>query len=240
MKKILLISALLGLIFHTGSIAQTFETQNGDTSFVSWNGGSVLKVYNRIKSTGNAPVTLRWRVLNPSSAVASGWNLGGIYDNNGSHSLDNGWKEINVSPGNNWDPAAHDFHVRFEDMSTAPNGTSVFQIQVQDAANPNSQKTLTFIASKSAAGVSSLSRSDDDVVVYPNPARGFVNVHFSPDAGVKNIALYNLIGKPVMVYRVQGNSSARLELESVPSGVYFLRLLDTQGRVMATRRFTHQ
>ena len=47
-----------------------------------------------------------------------------------------------------------------------------------------------------------------------------------------------MIGKPVMVYRVTGNS-AKLNIESLPSGVYFVRMADAQGKV-TTRKFTHQ
>lgn len=244
MKKILLLSAFLGLTLHTAVTAQTFEAQMGDTSILGWANGSTFKIYNRLRSTSSTPVTLRWRVLNPASAVPSGWTLTGVCDNLGCRSaattLDNTWKESGMYDNSNFSPLTNDFHIQYDDMTTAPNATSVFQIQVQDVANNSSQKTLTFIASKGTAGVVKITRSEDEVVLYPNPARGAINVLFSADAGVKNIALYNLIGKPVMVYRVQGASSAKLELETVPSGVYFIRLLDAQGHVVATRRFTHQ
>jgi hypothetical protein len=62
---------------------------------------------------------------------------------------------------------------------------------------------------------------------------------FNEAAGIRNIAVYNLIGKPVMVYKVTDNNSAKLNIGSIPSGVYFLRLFDGQGRVTAIRKFTH-
>lgn len=243
MKKILLLSALLGFLFNTAATAQTFTAENGDTSMVIYSSGNSLKVFNRLKSASSSPVTLRWRVTNPSTALASGWTLTGLCDNIQCHSasttLDNNWKTT-FQYGSTYDPLLNDFHIEFENMTAAPAGTSVFQVQVQDVNNTSSQKNLTFIATKNAAGVVTITRSSDDVVVYPNPARDFVNVLFDGNAGVKNIALYNLIGKPVMVYRVQGANSARLGLDNVASGVYFMRLLNAQGNVIATRRFTHQ
>lgn len=243
MKKILLLSALLGFLFNTAVTAQTFMAENGDTSMVVYSSGNSLKVFNRLKSTSSSPVTVRWRVTNAPTALASGWTLTGLCDNIQCHSasttLDNTWKTT-FQYGNTYDPLLNDFHIEFENMAAAPAGTSVFQVQVQDNSNFSIQKNLTFIATKNAAGVVSVTRSSDDVVVYPNPARDFVNVLFDGSAGVKNIALYNLIGKPVMVYRVQGTNSAKLELDNVASGVYFMRLMNAQGNVIATRRFTHQ
>jgi len=244
MKKILILLGLIAAGAGGAVQAQTFETQAGDTSISIWSSGNSLKVYNRVRSTSSTPVTIQWRVTNPTTAVPSGWDLVGVCDNlscrSTSVSLDNTWKSSGAYPGGNYDPTLSDFHVELGSMNAAPNGTAVFQIAMRDAANTSIQRNLTFIATKSAAGVVSISRSEDDVVLYPNPARGSVNVLFPAGADVRNIALYNLIGKPVMVYRPASSSSANLDLSGVPAGVYFVRLLDGQGHVVATRRFTHQ
>ncbi|HXS36451.1 MAG TPA: T9SS type A sorting domain-containing protein [Flavipsychrobacter sp.] len=95
------------------------------------------------------------------------------------------------------------------------------------------------IASDDNAGSSSIFKINDDVVLYPNPAKDQLNVVFNEDANIKNIAIYNLIGKMQNVYRVNGNN-AGLDISALPSGVYFIRFIDNQGSVIATRRFTHE
>lgn len=250
MKKTLLLSAVFGFALHTASNAQTFEAQAGDTARAEYFSGSSLKVLNRLRSTGSSSVRVQWKVVN--SMLGTNWSLVGLCDNitcyPAATTLNSSWKttdtiDNNFSNSNTGaiNPDENDFHVEFDNMTNVANGTSsMLRVQVQDVANASSEKFLTFIATKGTTGVVTVTRSEDNVVLYPNPARDYVNVLFSPESGVKNIALYNLIGKPVMVYRVQGSNSAKLELDNVASGVYFMRLMNAQGNVIATRRFTHQ
>ena len=240
MKKTLLLSALVGLFSYSDSTAQTFEFQRGDTAMEVYTSGSNMYVYNRPRATSSAGVTLEWKMT--FDGIPASWTLTGVCDNiscrSSAESRNSSWK-----PTMQYDDSysANDFHLAYEDMAAVPNNTSaVAQITVRDVASTSSQKVVTFIASKSATGVVNVTRSDDEVVLYPNPAREHINVLFNANAGVKNIALYNLIGKPVMVYRIQDNNSAKLDLNNVASGVYFMRLLNAQGNVVATRRFTRQ
>ena len=99
-------------------------------------------------------------------------------------------------------------------------------------------KTETFIVNKWPTSVPVVT-NDDDITIYPNPAREELNVVYSNTADVKNIAVYNIIGKVMNVYRVSGNS-ANLNLRNVPAGIYFVRLLNANGGVVATRKFTRQ
>ena len=243
MKKTLLLSALVGLLSFSISTAQTFQAQEGDTSILGYNtSNSTMFVYNRLRSTGANPVTLEWRMTLDN--IAPSWTLTGFCDNiscrSASASRDASWKTTDPYTSN-YNSASNDFHIAYENMAAAANNsTSVVQIAVRDTANRNVVKTYTFIATKGTTGLVNVTRTDDEVVLYPNPARDHINVLFNGTAGVKNIALYNLIGKPVMVYRVQDNNSAKLDLNNVASGVYFMRLMNAQGTVVATRRFTRQ
>jgi hypothetical protein len=133
---------------------------------------------------------------------------------------------------------AGDFHALFIGDNAPNNSSAWIKVLAADTVN-NYSKTLTFIATKGPLGVVNIAKYDDDVILYPNPAKGSVNLVFDPSMGVKNIAIYNLIGKAVSVYKVVGNS-AKLELDEIPSGIYFVRLINSQGKIVATRKFTHQ
>ncbi len=85
-----------------------------------------------------------------------------------------------------------------------------------------------------------LSRVADEIVIYPNPAHDEVNIVYGADAGVKTIAIYNLIGKVVSVFKPIDNSSANLSIDNLPMGIYFVRLVNAQGAVVAARKFTRQ
>lgn len=226
--------------------AQSFSVQNGDTATQMWDGMSTeLPVYNRIKSNSSTPVTLRWRIT--SHYFAPGWTWDGLcdnfncYDDNGNPTvLGGGTFETQAYTNAGYQGSANDFHTIFASLPAAANNSASWvRVVVKDKADTvGSQRTLTFIGMKTTTKVSNMV-SDDEVVVYPNPARDAVNVIFGENAGVRAVGVYNLIGKAVKMYRTSGNS-AKIELNEVPAGLYLLRLMNGDGQVIATRKFNHQ
>lgn len=240
MKKILLF--LLTLFAFTSAEAQrTFESERGDTSYTTYNysqGGTEVKAYNRLRVLpGFSARSLEWRYVQNSLSLPSGWSFDGFCDNN-----------LCYTPGyvsqGNWVPPTNpsadtfmDFHLVLGNVVT--NGTAMIRIEVRDPQVSNSNRTYTFIVSKNPQGITTSVRSEENIKVYPNPARESVNVVFNTDNNVKTISVYNLLGQPISAFHVVGNS-ANLPLGDTPAGVYFLRMYDAQGRIVATRRFTRQ
>lgn len=237
MKKFLLtISCLLTLFAGQKASAQSFTLEGGDT--VKANGTGAIHIDNLIKNNTASSLTLSWIVTN--SSVPTGWEFDGMCDNNTCYTS---LSYITSNPQTTAAIAAgakiSQFYASF-DATNASNGSTAFiTAKITDPASPNNPKYATFIATKSATGVVSVIKSDDEVTLYPNPARNNLNVVFNENAGVKTIAVYNLIGKPVSTFRVSG-ASAQLDISDIPSGVYFIRLMDAQNRVLATRKFTRQ
>ena len=74
-----------------------------------------------------------------------------------------------------------------------------------------------------------------DLSVVPNPASGTVKVEWSlPAMSAANVSLYDVTGKQVCSSLGLRTSSFRLDLRSLPSGVYLLRLESDCGS--ATRK----
>lgn len=249
MKKLLLI-LLGGLLLTIQSQAQTYLTEHSDSVTSYWTGGpDPMEVHNNIKSASGSPIKVRWRLL--SSYFAPGWSLSGFCDNNvcygsagvlaGTPFVSNNYYNTSYSTSTATD--VHTFDAQFTGMAAAANGSVAWvRLIIKDEADTTiiaNHRTLTFIGVKNATGVSSVSVSDDNVVVFPNPAREAVNVIFDENSGVRSVGVYSLIGRVVKIYKTAGNS-ARVELNEVPAGVYFLRLMNAQGQVVATRRFNHQ
>jgi len=104
-----------------------------------------------------------------------------------------------------------------------------------------SADTVTFVICQPVtSGVTNIGNTESNVTLYPNPARDELNLVYDANADVKNIAVYNIIGKIMAVYKVSSNSSANLNLENIPSGFYFVRLANSFGEVVATKKFTKQ
>ncbi len=215
---------------------QSFLTQRSDTVFANYSGPGEIKVENNLKSAATSDVTLRWTIV--AHDLPANWSLTGICDNNLCYTPDNttlnNYSETSNPYSTNWGV----FYVAFNGDNAATGSAAWVQMNVSDPTSLYS-RTLTFVATKYPTSIGNVKRAEDEVTLYPNPARNNVNVVFDASLGVKNVAIYNLIGKAVKIYKVSGNS-AKLDINDIPSGIYFVRLINGQGQIVATRKFTHQ
>ena len=231
MKKILL-SVLSCLSIATLSFAQSFTTIYGDTASVA--GGGDIKVINSVINTSSSTSTYEWKITN--NDFPTGWNFGGMCDNNLCYYNISGTTRTS-NPVDAGDTMYH--YVDFKDEGAAMGSSAFVTSTISVAGAPLSAKDITFIATKTTSSTITITRSEDNIVVFPNPAKSSVNVIYDANLGVKNIGIYNLIGKMVSVYKVS-STSAKLDVEDLPSGIYFVRLYNSQGKVVGTRKFTHQ
>lgn len=68
--------------------------------------------------------------------------------------------------------------------------------------------------------------SDISYSLYPNPAEGFLNIELrNEQAGIKEIEVYTIQGERLLIDRFQNGRIHRLNLQSLKSGVYLIRLL---------------
>lgn len=235
MKKILL-SAITCLSIATLSFGQNFTVLYGDTAR-SVMTGSTVQVHNYIINNSSAPATYEWKFVD--NDFPTGWEFNGLCDNNLCYTSINSTTNTTFPVGPN--DTMH-YYTTFDDDGTGTivNGSSAWvRAALHESGDMLNTKILTFIATKGTTSAITVTKSEDNIVVFPNPAKSSVNVIYNADMGVKNIGIYNLIGKMVSVYKV-GNTSAKLDVENLPSGIYFIRLFNAQGKVVGTRKFTCQ
>jgi hypothetical protein len=235
MKKFLL--ALLSLGSAAAVNAQSFTTQ-ADTIYATVTGGVDANIYNKITNNTSAPFPVNWKYV--SDNLPSNWKTSpsvfGVCDNYNCYNNNLVFSGA-VHTSNNYNPGVSgDFHLQLNIAGSASSGSYYLTLNLDGGG---SSKNITFVLNKFPTAINNVSAKNTEVSLYPNPAHGTLNVNFDDDAGVKNIAVYNLIGKEVANYKVNG-SSAQLDIDNIPAGIYLLRLLDAQGHVLATRKFTHQ
>lgn len=252
MKNVILSLAIASVLLNGSAASAQILTQSGvrDTVTGCYTGGSEVTVYNPIKSASANNVVLRWNVIPGTAKFDPGWDVtySGVCDNyncySGPATIVNGSQWVsNTYDNTGFTGLAHDFHVIFavNTSGTLPalGSSASVRVNAYDTVGKTT-RTLTFIGQICATGINTIS-SSDDVVLFPNPAREAINVIYDEKAGVKTIAVYNLIGKLMgPVYKPSSNGSAKIDLDEMPTGIYFLRLMNNQGKVVATRRFTRQ
>ncbi len=238
MKSLLII--LLGAtisLFGAQASAQSM-TPAHDTIWTTAPSGSIT-ITNNIAITTTTPFTIDWKVVE-TNFPADWQSIFQACDNNSCYPLPT---LLPISAGRTKTSAEYfngpgAFSIGADFASVTSYGT--YYVRFKFMSNATTDTTVeTFIFNRTTTGVSSLIKSTDDVVIYPNPANNELNVVYDANADVKNIAVYNIIGKVMTVYKVTGES-ANLNLEAIPSGIYFVRLLNSHGAVVATRKFTKQ
>ena len=236
MKKVLLfVFGFIGVFAAENAAAQSF-TLADDTVRLTMDNMNTAEPHTELTNTSSNTVSYEWKIK--STDFPDSWKNFGICDNQNCYMYNTSSDFSRVTESN---PVAGGGKFSFKmqmDGSTVPAGVHYVTTSIWEKGNTATSQDVTFILGKCGTSVGTV-KGADDVTIYPNPAKNDINVLFSPNAGIKNIAVYNLIGKVVSVYKVQGNS-AKLDLQSTPPGIYFMRLVDTQGRVVATRKFTHQ
>lgn len=239
MKKIVLgLITLLTISFANKANAQFTFAKDTVTGYASDAG---LVLHNDVTNTGSSSLRLAWRIIsnNLPGAPSKWYTSFGLCDNYTCYTSGKLSGGVDTT-----DPITAsglgDFHIQYADLSGVTTyGPYYITVELKQVGSmPLISDTITFAVNKFPTSVNNVSRNND-IIMYPNPAHDDLNVVFDRDMDVKNIAVYNLIGKAVSVYRVTGNS-AKLDISNIPSGIYFMKMSDSHGRILATRKFTHQ
>jgi len=237
MKKILLFVLGIGSLLNVNTAsAQAFTTQY-DTTFTTLAPDVSTIIYNKINNTQDTNITIKWVVI--STDFPSDWMPNtGLCDINlcySSAAIWSGTSGTTYTPS--YAPGVGDFHMAITLPSSASNGTHYMTVSLRNQAAGES-KTETYVINKWPTAVPTVNGSDD-ISLYPNPATNNLNILYNENTGIKVAVVYNMIGKAMVVNKVSGNS-ASINIESVPSGIYLIRLFNADGNVVATRKFTKQ
>jgi len=233
MKRIIV---FIGLCLATAQgFAQGFTVAH-DTTYASVNG--TADVHNGITNSSNlSSLNITWLgTLYPST----GWSVSGICDLVNGSSQGNcynwpvGQTALTIPPG-----LSADFKVSFknDDVTPAPVG-SVCYFSILISTTGSANKTIWYKVTKDPLGVNTFSRVNDAIVIFPNPARDIVNVSIDPSLGAKTILISNLIGRTIGSYNVSAGVQ-KIDMDNAPTGMYFLRVFDNQGKLLETKKFTH-
>lgn len=234
MKRIII---FIGLCLATAQGFAQGYTVAHDTTYASVNG--TADVHNGITNSSNlSSLNITWQAtLYPSN----GWGVTGICDivngsqNGNCYNWPVGQTPLIIPPG-----LSADFKVSFKNDSTnnpAPVG-SVCYFSILITSSGSANKTIWYKVTKDPLGVNTFSRVNDAIVIFPNPARDVVNVSIDPSLGAKTILISNLIGRTIGSYNVSAGVQ-KIDMDNVPTGMYFLRVFDNQGKLLETKKFTH-
>lgn len=233
MKKFVTLLALATSLIGARANAQSFSCTAGDTVYVNTTG--TYTAYNNINNTSGAGIIIQWKMI--ANTLPADWFATlGICDNATCLTGSDIWPTIQRE-SLTYSPGLGDFHILGDLSGTSGVGPYYVRIRMNNKAVPTDTAIQTYIIGKGTANVPTV--KTNDIALYPNPATSSVNVVYDAAADIKTLAIYSIIGKQVSVYRSTGNS-ANLNIENLPDGIYFVRLMNSHGDVVATKKFTKQ
>jgi Secretion system C-terminal sorting domain len=80
---------------------------------------------------------------------------------------------------------------------------------------------------------SALSVSKSAISIFPNPTTDYVAVNDDSDR-VNKLEFYNLTGRQMKAFAV--TRGEKYSISELPDGVYFVRLIDKNNRIVITQR----
>lgn len=218
-------------VFFAGSVsAQTFHLDK-DTVKAYVSGSE--QIHNDISNTHTDSIKLTWQVVyhNVNATMVAGI---GICDNQ------NCYQNVIGMPGTlkttKYIHAGEkgSFDAQFDAMIVPAGGPYYITIEFK---NGTETKYGTYEFYKWPTGIATANKTDD-IMLYPNPAKNDLNI-FSGSLDVKTAVITTTIGQVAASYQLTGSRS-NINIESLPSGTYFIKLLDAQNNVKAIRKIVHE
>lgn len=74
----------------------------------------------------------------------------------------------------------------------------------------------------------------EDITIYPNPTTDFIR--FTDDEAIAQVSIHNIVGKEVM--SMSHTSGKRYDVSNLKSGMYLVRLLDNNSKVLKSLRLS--
>jgi len=223
MKKTLLITYFTFMI--TVVLSQTGFTvypASASMDITDPNQGEYVS-HGYVVNTSDAEITLRWikQVQSKPNAAAAA-----ICDNVLCYDPSVHESEFSIAKG---DSANFDFHY----YPNGAAGPAVYRVLVEEAGNKSNKADVTFTMNEiktSAFGMIGM----EEVRVYPNPATEY----FSVDGvdHLKEVIVYNLVGQEVK--RFKASLKAKYDVSELIRGLYLVRLVDKQEKVIKTVRLS--
>lgn len=223
MKKILLLAfALFSIVLVQAQSQYNMQPVPSSSNFTADDFDTHADAV--LEYSGNSPVVLRWNITNvnmpkewvPYTCLGANCYIPGQMT--GLHT---------IQPNENMPVQAH----------ILPNGTCLngsYDITLTDTVTNIQVASGTF---NFLCGVSSVNNPVGSIkagTIYPNPAITWFSVGDVSNAG--RVELFNIIGKQVAQFVYQ--SSGRYDISSLPGGMYLVRILDNNGKLITTKRMS--
>lgn len=261
MRKKILFTLLAALIGFNYAQAQDFEflydnpthdTTVGISPYVPGSNTThdYVEVRQYITNISTHPYTVSWNYidvdttvnLDNKDSILDHWFVTGICDNINCRGEFGPWYFGNAETSAQVDPDGNMMiEIRVYVPNSSPDTTRTFKVQLKTF---NQTDTAVFVITKDGnTGISALRLDDNRVSLYPNPlpAGQDLNIYVDKSLNATEAVIYSIIGQKQMVLPLnKSNEVHSLNTGKLPAGMYFVKVTDKSGNVIASRKFAKQ
>lgn len=108
----------------------------------------------------------------------------------------------------------------------ATNGNYIVVLQLSSSCGFRSDSVSTHIV-----GINQLNVGNDEMTVYPNPARSTATILNKGDMKMEKIQVYNVMGQVVYSDKADSRDKHTLQLDGLASGIYTIEIFTDKGTV---------
>lgn len=119
-----------------------------------------------------------------------------------------------------------------------PFGTATIDLVLKNADSGEVEDMLTYTITIDE-WVTSVEVLRKEINIYPNPVTSSLNIDFVNYENVSSVEIYNLVGRQIDVVEVLNtNETFTYNAYDLNEGMYLVHLLDNNGHVVGTKRFS--
>lgn len=242
-KKVLTTAFITGLAFasqaqdYTAFANPVDSTTNGTpVKTPEMEGYPYIELANHLTNITSSPLTVNWKIV--SVSIPGDWKVVGLCDNNTCYSDDailNGTSTppptSPIAPGGN-----SLFDLRVYAPITGANGTGTVKVRTYTLSQVD---TLVFIVNKTPTGISAIQLDDKRVSLYPNPATSMLQVYADKALNPQSISIVNIAGVQSITASIEkGKEVTSININTLATGMYMVKVMDANGQMITTRKFT--
>lgn len=242
LRRILTTGTLL-IAAASFSYAQDFtlehETVTGSTTgTVDGDMDDFVTLQNHLTNITDEAYKFKWNIITPVD-IPSGWVLQGFCDNLLCRATGGPWTTGSVEESADLDPGDESvFKLQVCAPVSSADGTGTVKVRV---TTRHQVDTATYVLEKGPLGIDAISLKDQRVVLSPNPANDYVTVFTDKSLNAEKAIVFNMIGRvEKQQLLAKGSESTRIDISTLPAGVYMIRVTDMKGNVITSRKLSKQ
>jgi hypothetical protein len=197
-------------------------------SSLTWGDIDALDIYDKdVKLSNNTSGWVSTRWIRIENTLPSGW-VSLVCDRNECKDY------LTDTDTCSWPIGQSILWVHFQPGGNTGEGT--VRVHVFDEVDSTNSAIATFYAKITPVGIETTSTTSTELTLYPNPSNSLIN--FAGDmSAVQAVEIYSIVGERMVRFEGVSPRTAK-DVSFLEKGIYFVRFLGAQNRLLTTRQFT--